>query len=75
MKDTGIGLEPKDLEQLFDPNAHLSTYGTNHEKGSGLGLLLCREFIEANGGEITVESQKGKGSSFTFSLKKYSDSI
>jgi len=75
VKDTGIGIEPKDLEQLFDPNAHLSTYGTNHEKGSGLGLLLCREFIEANGGEITVESQKGKGSSFTFSLKKYSDSI
>ncbi|WP_163717182.1 tetratricopeptide repeat-containing sensor histidine kinase [Mangrovibacterium lignilyticum] len=75
VKDSGIGISQSDLPKLFDSTAHITTYGTNHETGSGLGLLLCKEFVEANGGVIKVESKKGKGSTFTFTLKQYSDTI
>ena len=50
-------------EQVMQP-------GTSNEKGTGLGLILCRDFIEQHGGTIWVESQKGKGSVFSFSLPK-----
>lgn len=73
VNDTGVGISAEDLASVFDPTKHLSTYGTNHEKGSGLGLLLCREFVEVNGGTISVESKKGEGSVFTFTLKKFVD--
>ncbi|RKD87755.1 ATP-binding protein [Mangrovibacterium diazotrophicum] len=75
IKDTGVGIEEADVPKIFNPNAHVSTYGTNHEKGSGLGLLLCKEFVETNGGTIRVESKKGQGTTFSFTLKKYSDTI
>jgi signal transduction histidine kinase len=71
VKDSGVGISEADLSSVFDPSRHLSTYGTNHEKGSGLGLLLCKEFVEINGGTITVESQQGEGSTFTFTLRKF----
>lgn len=71
VEDTGIGIPPSDLPRLFSPTDHLSTYGTNHEKGSGLGLLLCKEFVELNGGQINVHSVQGKGSCFCFTLKKF----
>jgi len=71
VKDTGVGISRDNLPKIFDSNAHVSTYGTKHEKGSGLGLLLCKEFVETNGGSITVDSEKGKGSIFSFTLKKY----
>ena len=71
VKDTGVGIDEKDLPRIFDENDHLSTYGTGNEKGSGLGLILCREFVEMNGGTIRVESKPGKGSTFSFTLNKY----
>src|SRR5690606_5993013 len=71
VRDTGVGINEKDLPRLFDQNDHLSTYGTDNEKGSGLGLILCREFVEMNGGTIHVESKPGEGSTFSFTLNKY----
>ena len=71
VKDTGVGIDEKDLSRLFDENDHLSTYGTDNEKGSGLGLILCREFVEMNGGTIRVDSKPGQGSTFSFTLNKY----
>ena len=75
IKDTGVGISEEDVPKIFNSSAHVSTYGTNHEKGSGLGLLLCKEFVETNGGTIRVESKKGQGTTFTVTLKKYSDTI
>ncbi len=66
--DTGVGIAPDAIEKLFKPDETLSTQGTNNEKGTGLGLILCKEFIELNGGTIAVESEVGKGSTFTVSL-------
>jgi signal transduction histidine kinase len=71
VKDTGVGIPEKDIARLFDQNDHLSTYGTDNEKGSGLGLILCKEFADMNGGTISVQSLKSKGSTFSFTLKKY----
>lgn len=71
VKDTGVGIAEKDIVRLFDENDHLSTYGTENEKGSGLGLILCREFVEMNGGTIRVDSKPGEGSTFAFTLNKY----
>jgi signal transduction histidine kinase len=68
VKDEGIGIAPENIGRIFNTSEHFSTYGTNGEKGSGLGLLLCKELIERNRGEIGVESEPGKGSNFYFSL-------
>ena len=72
VEDNGVGMSSKSLENLFkiDKTKDLSTKGTAGEKGSGLGLILCKEFIERNGGEIIVKSEVGKGSIFSFTLKK-----
>jgi len=66
--DTGIGISKKNLDKLFKPDIKFHTVGTENEKGTGLGLILCKEFIEKNEGEIWVESTKGEGSKFYFSL-------
>jgi signal transduction histidine kinase len=68
-KDSGIGIAPARLESIFSVN-NVSTMGTNNEKGTSLGLVICKEFIIANGGKIWVESVVGEGSSFFFSLKR-----
>ena len=68
--DNGVGIPPNDIPRLFEKENHVSTYGTNHEKGSGLGLLLCKEFVDKNGGKIWVDSKVGKGSTFSFTLRK-----
>ena len=70
VKDTGIGIPEKNLEKLFRLDAGLTTEGTDNEKGTGLGLILCKEFVEKNGGEIKVESKTGEGTSFIFTLPK-----
>ena len=68
VSDTGIGIEKSTAEKLFDNSEIITTKGTAKEKGSGLGLLICREFIEIHKGKIWVESEPGKGSDFIFSL-------
>ncbi len=66
--DSGIGIEPQYLTELFHIESKYKRIGTAHEKGSGLGLILCKEFVERNGGQIGVHSEIGKGSTFTFTL-------
>jgi len=68
IKDNGLGMTPDILTKLFDAGLASSTAGTANEKGTGLGLLLCKEFVEKNGGRIRVESERGIGSTFWFTL-------
>ncbi|MFP4469930.1 MAG: tetratricopeptide repeat protein [Bacteroidales bacterium] len=67
VSDTGVGIEKERIGNLFQPG-HRSTRGTRDESGSGLGLILCREFVEQHKGNIRVESEPGRGSCFCFSL-------
>jgi two-component system sensor histidine kinase/response regulator len=69
IEDTGVGISREQQTKLFG-TSNYSTHGTAHEKGTGLGLILCKEFVEKNGGRIWVESELGKGSRFCFSLLK-----
>ncbi|HEX3007858.1 MAG TPA: HAMP domain-containing sensor histidine kinase, partial [Bacteroidales bacterium] len=66
--DNGVGVDPKDHAKLFDDSLVFSTNGTNHEKGSGLGLIICKEFVKKHGGQIWVESEPGMGSCFRFTV-------
>jgi signal transduction histidine kinase len=75
ISDTGVGFSSEKLKKLFDISQIRSTKGTNEEGGSGLGLVLCKEFVEKNGGKIWVESEQGKGSKFIFTMPLYSDQI
>jgi PAS domain S-box-containing protein len=68
VSDTGIGMTPETIGRLFKIETSFTTRGTGNEKGSGLGLLLCKEFVERHGGEIRAESEPGKGSRFSFTL-------
>lgn len=76
IKDNGVGISPEVLKKLFKPDSALhSTYGTNKEKGTGLGLLLCKEMVEKNGGKISVESIPNEGTTFYFTMPTNPDSI
>ena len=66
--DTGVGIPQENLSQLFRIDATVTTKGTASEAGTGLGLILCKEFIEKHKGKIWVESDEGKGSQFKFTL-------
>ena len=68
ISDTGVGISTKKLPKLFRIDTKVSTAGTDDEKGSGLGLILCREFVEKQGGKISAQSQLGQGSQFMFTL-------
>ena len=68
VSDNGIGMDEETTSKLFRIDQHHSTLGTEKEKGTGLGLLLCKEFIEKHGGRIWVESEPRKGSKFHFSI-------
>ncbi len=68
--DSGVGISPENLEKLFRLDESVKTRGTAGEQGTGLGLLLSREFIELNGGRIWAESEQGKGSQFHFILPR-----
>ncbi|WP_165749707.1 tetratricopeptide repeat-containing sensor histidine kinase [Cellulophaga sp. Z1A5H] len=71
IKDNGVGIPTEVLKKLFKPDSALqSTYGTNKEKGTGLGLLLCKEMVTKNGGEIVVKSTVNEGSTFYFTMPK-----
>lgn len=66
--DTGMGIAEKNQQKLFKLDESYSTEGTNKERGTGLGLILCKEFVEKNAGTLWLESEEGKGSTFYFSL-------
>ena len=63
--DTGVGMDEESLQKLFDVDQHITTYGTANEKGTGIGLKLCHEFAEKQGGKISAKSQVGQGSTFS----------
>jgi signal transduction histidine kinase len=69
--DTGIGISLEDKKNLFRIDEQLRREGTANEKGTGLGLILCKEFAEKNGGVVWVESEVGKGSRFSVTLPRY----
>lgn len=71
VSDTGIGLTKEDRSKLFRIDQDHKKIGSSPNKGSGLGLILCREFVEANRGRIDVESEPGKGSIFYFYVPLY----
>jgi len=73
VEDSGVGMSKEKQEVLFDITQKTSTPGTNKERGTGLGLILCKEFVEKHGGEIWVESEVNKGSKFIFSLPQDSN--
>jgi len=69
IQDNGVGMSPEVKNKLFKPDSSLqSAYGTNKEKGTGLGLLLCKEMVENNGGTIGVETKEGEGATFYFTV-------
>jgi signal transduction histidine kinase len=68
VRDNGVGMPKEVMEKLFRIDTKHSTRGTADEKGTGLGLILCKDFIEKNGGKIWVESEPGKGSTFLFTI-------
>ena len=68
--DNGVGIDSGNLKKLFIIDQHLQTKGTANEMGSGLGLILCKEFMEKNSGQIRADSEPGKGSKFYISLPK-----
>lgn len=68
VKDSGLGIPNEKIDSLFKIEENYTTYGTENEKGTGLGLILCKELVDKNNGKIWVESEIGKGTLFTFSL-------
>jgi signal transduction histidine kinase len=70
ISDSGIGIPEKMQAEIFEIDHKKSTAGTRGERGNGLGLLICKEFVQKNGGEISVTSAKGKGTTFTFTVPR-----
>lgn len=68
VRDTGIGIDANDIKKLFRLDENYTTLGTEEESGTGLGLILCKEFVEKHGGKIWIESKIGFGSKFNFTL-------
>ena len=70
VEDSGVGMDEEQVTNLFNIDKKVSRPGTNNELGTGFGLILCREFVKKNGGELRVESSPGKGSTFSFTVPK-----
>ncbi|MDY6488865.1 sensor histidine kinase [Acinetobacter faecalis] len=70
VQDTGLGMNEKQMQNIFDPNFTVSIRGTSGEKGTGLGLVLCKRFVDLNHGAISVSSKEGVGTTFKVSLPK-----
>ncbi len=68
--DNGIGIPPHDIPKIFDISQDYKTKGTNNEKGSGLGLIICNDFIEKHNSSIQIKSEPGSGSVFSFNITK-----
>lgn len=69
--DTGLGISEKDKQLIFDAKRHIVYNGTNNERGTGVGLALCKDFITRHGGEIWFESKENEGSTFYFTVPAY----
>ncbi|MFO7862942.1 MAG: HAMP domain-containing sensor histidine kinase, partial [Salinivirgaceae bacterium] len=74
ISDSGVGIREDELEKLFKIGYNTSKPGTANEEGTGLGLILCKEFAKRNGGDVHVESEVDKGSTFSFTLPIYKQS-
>ncbi|MBN2683162.1 MAG: tetratricopeptide repeat-containing sensor histidine kinase [Bacteroidales bacterium] len=72
IKDDGVGISKNDQEKLFRIDENFSTQGTSNETGTGLGLIICKEFIEKHGGTIRIESEIDRGSNFAFTIPAFS---
>jgi signal transduction histidine kinase len=70
VEDNGVGMKPEIANNLFKIDGHVTTKGTNDEKGTGLGLIICKEFVEKHGGTISVASEVGRGTTISFMLPK-----
>lgn len=71
--DNGVGISEVNIKKIFNINSNLSTQGTADEPGTGLGLIISKEFVEKNGGTISVKSKEGKGTQFIFTVPVYKD--
>ncbi|MDO8927858.1 MAG: ATP-binding protein, partial [Bacteroidota bacterium] len=69
--DNGVGIPTNKQSEIFQIDKRTNTSGTENEEGTGLGLIICKDFLARNGGQIWVESTQEKGSKFTFSLPTY----
>jgi len=67
VKDSGVGISKNAISKIYN-NGFYTTNGTNEERGTGLGLMLCKEFLEKNEGHLIIESEPGTGSTFSFTL-------
>jgi len=68
VKDSGVGISAEEIGQIFEKYRQSSSGKTSDQKGTGLGLVICKMIVETHGGKIWVESQEGKGSTFFFTL-------
>lgn len=68
INDTGVGISPQNISKILNPNLFFTSYGTQNEKGTGLGLVITQNFIYINKGDFWIDSEIGKGSSFYFTL-------
>jgi PAS domain S-box-containing protein len=68
VRDYGVGIAEENFSRIFSIDSHFSTAGTSEEEGTGLGLILCKELVEKQGGTISFESEKGSGSTFSFTV-------
>jgi two-component system sensor histidine kinase/response regulator len=68
VKDTGVGISEDNIQRLFKVNGNYKTHGTNNEEGTGLGLILCKEFLLKNDGDIYIKSELGKGTKASFTI-------
>jgi signal transduction histidine kinase len=73
VSDNGVGIRDTDIKKLFRIDINFSTRGTQQEKGTGLGLALCKEIVNIHGGKITVQSKIGEGTKIIFTLNKPSN--
>ncbi len=73
IEDNGNGIPKEDIKKILNPNEHFSKLGTEKEPGTGLGLILCQNFVQKNGGTLKIRSEVGKGSTFYFDLPLFSE--
>ena len=75
VKDGGVGISEENMQKLFRIDVKYKTTGTAGETGTGLGLVLCREFTEKNGGKIWCESREGEGTTFRFTIPRFNEDL